>query len=100
MVFYSKNKSNAPQVDIVKLVDDIFIQANSEGASDIHFEPIREKMIIRFSPGRRKAILNSNTRKATMISLISGYRFFRRVQASVSLSGYWSGRNSSAITRN
>lgn len=48
MVFYSKNKSNAPQVDIVKLVDDIFIQANNEGASDIHFEPIREKMIIRF----------------------------------------------------
>ncbi|MFH0891534.1 hypothetical protein A2303_02485 [Candidatus Falkowbacteria bacterium RIFOXYB2_FULL_47_14] len=48
MVFYNRNKPNIPQVDVVKLVDDIFVQANNEGASDVHFEPIREKMIVRF----------------------------------------------------
>jgi len=48
MVFYNRNKPNIPQVDVVMLADDIFVQANNEGASDVHFEPIREKMIVRF----------------------------------------------------
>lgn len=36
------------RVDIVKIVNDIFIDAANQGASDVHFEPIKEGVIIRY----------------------------------------------------
>lgn len=36
------------KIDIVKIVNDIFIDAASKGASDVHFEPIKDGVIIRY----------------------------------------------------
>ncbi len=44
---FSKTKNNL-KVDVVKIVDDIFNNAVAEGASDIHIEPMREGMIVRY----------------------------------------------------
>lgn len=39
---------NITQKDVINIVDDIFSDAVREGASDIHFEPQRDKLIIRY----------------------------------------------------
>lgn len=39
---------NISQKDVINVVDDIFSDAVKEGASDIHFEPQRNKLIIRY----------------------------------------------------
>lgn len=44
---FSKSKSNL-KVDVIKIVDDIFYNGVAEGASDIHIEPEKEGMIIRY----------------------------------------------------
>lgn len=49
MVFYRKqNNKTERDVDIIKLVNDIFYQGISEGASDIHIEPQIDKVIVRY----------------------------------------------------
>jgi len=35
-------------INITEIVNQVFLKAVNEGASDIHFEPLKEKMIIRF----------------------------------------------------
>lgn len=44
----SKNELNNEKVDIVKAVNDIFYEAINEGASDIHVEPGKDGVIIRY----------------------------------------------------
>jgi type IV pilus assembly protein PilB len=44
---FSRNKGNL-QVDAIKIVDDIFTNAIAAGASDIHIEPQKDGMYIRY----------------------------------------------------
>ncbi|OGF27461.1 hypothetical protein A2331_00680 [Candidatus Falkowbacteria bacterium RIFOXYB2_FULL_34_18] len=46
MVFSKKQTEQA--IDVIKLVNDIFYQGIDEGASDIHIEPQRDKVIVRY----------------------------------------------------
>jgi type IV pilus assembly protein PilB len=39
---------NISQKNVINVIDDIFADAVKEGASDIHFEPQRDKLIIRY----------------------------------------------------
>lgn len=43
-----KNKIQENKVDIIKLVNDIFYQGIKEGVSDIHIQPYKEGIIVRY----------------------------------------------------
>ena len=47
MAFSSKKKTE-DKIDIIKLVNDIFYQGVEEGASDIHIQPFKDGIIVRY----------------------------------------------------
>lgn len=66
MVF-PKSK-NELQIDVVKIVDDIIKNAVSEGASDIHVEPVQDGMIVRVRvDGAMKVVVNGDNRLIELI---------------------------------
>ncbi len=42
------NKDNRNELDVAKVVNDILFSAVDQGASDVHLEPLEDKMIVRF----------------------------------------------------
>ena len=60
---FAANRTQNLKVDIIKIVNDIFNEAISQGASDIHLEPRQDGLVIRYRVDGKLKIISEGDKR-------------------------------------